>query len=133
MPAIGDHFESVQKLTAAQISEFATSVGDTNPIHHDPDVAARSRFGRVIASGPQLCSLMLAVSGARLSRDRSMLGLSFDVEFKDAVKSDEEFILRWQVVDEKPTSTGTLVVVRITIHVGNRLCVLATNRALVFD
>jgi acyl dehydratase len=33
-------------LSPAIVVEFANAAGDNNPIHHDPEFAATTRFGR---------------------------------------------------------------------------------------
>jgi len=133
MVAVGDRFESVHTPNAEQISRFATLVGDANPLHHDAGFAARSRFGGIIVSGAQLCSLMLAISGTRLSEGNTMIGVSFDAEFKRAVRCDEEFVVRREVTALRPRSSGTLVEMRTTVHAGGKLCVASVNRAVIYE
>ncbi|MBV7334674.1 MaoC family dehydratase [Chloroflexi bacterium TSY] len=40
-------------LNTEMVSEYATAVGDLNPIYHDANYAAGTRFKRLIASGTQ--------------------------------------------------------------------------------
>ena len=56
---IGDRFAKEVVFTAEAIRAFASSIGDTNPLHHDEVAAAASPFGRIIASGAHSFSLML--------------------------------------------------------------------------
>ena len=46
-------------LTPEAVSAFAHAAGDLNPVHHDPDFAARTRFARPIASGTQTSALLM--------------------------------------------------------------------------
>jgi acyl dehydratase len=48
-----ERFSTVVALDPRDTRAFAQAVGDTNPIHHDADLAEKSRFGRLLASGPQ--------------------------------------------------------------------------------
>ena len=48
----GDPLPTVEKtVTQAGIERYASAAGDFNPIHIDPDFAARSQFGSTIAHG----------------------------------------------------------------------------------
>lgn len=44
-----ERFSSAVALTPAAVSAYAA--GDDNPVHHDPQFAASTRYRRVIASG----------------------------------------------------------------------------------
>ena len=48
----GDALKPVtREITQERIDRYAAAAGDFNPIHVDPDFAARSHFGRRIAHG----------------------------------------------------------------------------------
>ncbi len=60
-------------FTQDDFDRFAALSGDDNPIHVDPGFAARTRFGRTVAHGILLVSVLRAataalVPGARLIR-----------------------------------------------------------------
>jgi short-subunit dehydrogenase/acyl dehydratase/acyl carrier protein len=46
--AVGDYVTFDRTYTSQDFSAFSRLSGDTNPLHHDADFAARSRFGRPI-------------------------------------------------------------------------------------
>ena len=45
-------------FTQADFDAFARLSGDDNPIHVDPDFAAGTRFGKTVAHGALLCSVL---------------------------------------------------------------------------
>jgi acyl dehydratase len=47
-----------RSFTQADFDAFAALSGDHNPIHIDPDFAARSRFGRTVAHGVMLATVL---------------------------------------------------------------------------
>jgi 3-hydroxybutyryl-CoA dehydratase len=46
-----ERFSRQVMLTQESVGAYAHAVGDTNPVHHDAELAAATRFGRPIASG----------------------------------------------------------------------------------
>ena len=95
---VGERFASQVTLTRAQIATFATLCGDTNPLHHDEAYAQRTRFGGVIACGPQITSLMMGLTATYFSQTTAMLGLEFAFRFRKAVKAEEAIRMEWEVV-----------------------------------
>lgn len=51
----------VHSFTQAEFDRFARLSGDDNPIHTDPEFSARTHFGRTVAHGLLLCSLLRGV------------------------------------------------------------------------
>jgi len=47
-----------RSLSQADFDRFARLSGDDNPIHVDPAFSARTRFGRTVAHGLLLCSVL---------------------------------------------------------------------------
>ena len=94
----GERFSSEVTLSPGAVAEFASVAGDTNPVHHDPEFARSTRFGRPIASGAHTTSLLLALTAAHFSKDSAMVGLEFWVRFRRAVYADERILLEWLVV-----------------------------------
>jgi 3-hydroxybutyryl-CoA dehydratase len=101
-----ERFSAVVALDPRATSAFAAAVGDTNPVHHDAELAAASRFGRLIASGPQTTAHLLALTASHFSKRGAMLGLEFWVQFRRPVYADETITLEWLVVSAKPNSRG---------------------------
>ena len=51
-------FSETRTLTQADFDAFARISGDDNPIHVSPEFAARTRFGRTVAHGMMLYSVL---------------------------------------------------------------------------
>jgi len=99
-----ERFSAQVALEPGAVSTFAAAVGDDNPVHHDAELAAKSRFGRLIASGPQTTAHLLALTASHFSKRGAMLGLEFWVQFRRPVYADETITLEWLVVSVKPNA-----------------------------
>jgi acyl dehydratase len=97
-----ERFSSEIRLTPALVAEYAQAAGDTNPIHRDPQFAASSRYGRLIASGTHTTALLLGLTASHFSKQGSMVGLEFWVRFRRPVFADETVRLEWLVVKVTP-------------------------------
>jgi len=93
-----ERFSSEVVLTPEMVVEFANAAGDNNPIHHDPEFAATTRFGRPTASGPHTTALLLALTASHFFEEGAMLGLEFWVRFRRPIYADETICLEWMVV-----------------------------------
>lgn len=132
-----ERFSTRLSLEPSTVSAFARAVGDTNPVHHDADLAAKSRFGRLIASGPQTTAHLLALTASHFSKRGAMLGLEFWVQFRQPIYADETITLEWLVVSVKdhPRLDGEIIDLRGRIRketgetaVGAKGCVLVTEK-----
>lgn len=93
-----ERFSSTVTLDPSEVRRFALAVGDNNPIHHDADAAATSRFGRIIASGTHTTALLLALTASFFSTRGAMLGLDFWVRFRRPIFADETIFLEWLII-----------------------------------
>lgn len=50
-PQVGQRARRTKTVTARDVELYAEITGDRNPLHFDPDFAARTRFGRLVAQG----------------------------------------------------------------------------------
>lgn len=67
----------IKVFSQADFDSFASLSGDNNPIHTDPDFCAGTRFGRTVAHGLLLCSVLRGLTeqlipGARLDEQSVM-------------------------------------------------------------
>jgi len=131
-----ERFSSEVRLTPTMVADYAHAVGDTNPIHHDPQFAASSRFGRLIASGTHTTALLLGLTASHFSKQGSMVGLEFWVRFRRPVFADETVQLEWLVVKVTPNAKlkGDVVELRGRIRGENGETALgAKGRVLVTE
>jgi len=98
MPFVGERFSSEVTLSPAAVAAYARAAGDRNPVHHDPEFASSTRFGRLIASGTHTTALLLGLTASHFSKDGAMVGLEFWVRFRRAIYADERIRLDWLVV-----------------------------------
>jgi 3-hydroxybutyryl-CoA dehydratase len=109
-----ERFSTEVKLSPAEIARYATAVGDTNPVHHSSDFAAKTRYGRPIASGTHTTALLLGLTASHYSKNCAMVGLEFWVRFRKAIFADETIRLEWLAVKVTPNSklNGDIVELR---------------------
>ena len=109
-----DRFSAVYSLTPDIVAKQALAVGDDNPIHHDADFAAGTRFGRPIASGTHTTALLLGLTASYFSKGMSMVGLDYWVGFKRPIYADETIKMEWLVIRVTPKKKlgGSIVELR---------------------
>jgi acyl dehydratase len=131
-----ERFSSEITLTPAMVGAYARAAGDDNPVHHDPQFAASTRYGRVIASGTHTTALLLGLTAAHFSKKGAMIGLEFWVRFRRPVYADETIRMEWLVVRVTPNEKlrGDVVELRGRIQGQHgRTVVGAKGRVLVTD
>ena len=116
MPDIQPHdrFSSTLTLTEEDIATFAKASGDLNPLHHDREFAEASRYGGIIASGPQTSSLLMGATASHFSTYDSMVGLKFEFSFRAPVRANDPLQLEWLIVAVRnaPKMGGRIVDLR---------------------
>jgi len=63
---VGDSASFTRTISEHDVMRFADITGDHNPIHTDEEYASRTRFGRRLAHGPLIASLVAPVLGMKL-------------------------------------------------------------------
>lgn len=109
-----DRFSKSLLLSESEISAFASAAGDANPLHHDREYASTSRYGGIIASGPQTSALLMGLVASHFSDIGPMVGLDFSFRFRAPVPAGDAFILEWLIirVERKEALGGHLVELR---------------------
>ncbi len=109
--SIGFSFEKTITLSEDEISTFAKLSGDLNPLHHDADRSKSSRFGGIIASGPQSSALFMGTIATYLAPGYLVMGMRIEGEFRAPIKPNLELQIRWvaKTVIPKPKLNGYIV------------------------
>ena len=131
-----ERFSAEVTLNPAMVAAYAEAAGDTNPVHHDPEFAAASRYGRLIASGTHTTALLLGLTASHYSKHGAMVGLEFWVRFRRPIYADETIRLEWLVVRVSPNEKlkGDVVELRGRIKGHNGETALgAKGKVLVTD
>jgi acyl dehydratase len=131
-----ERFSSEIALTPEMVRDYALAVGDTNPVHHDSDFAATTRYGRLIASGAHTAALLFALTASHFSSKGSVVGLEFWVRYRRPIFADETIRLEWLVRKVTPNAKlgGHVVELRGRIKGENGNTAMgATGRVLVTE
>lgn len=110
---VGDTFTVRHLLTQEEFNRFATLSGDDNPIHVDPEFSARTHFGKTVAHGMFLYSLVHAPLFAhfpgmrQLSQDLmfpcpSYVGEEVSISLRVVEMQKEEETLRLETIVTRP-------------------------------
>jgi 3-hydroxybutyryl-CoA dehydratase len=108
---VGETFARDVTFTEESIRQFASYVGDTNPLHHNKTLAASSSFGGIIASGTHTFSIMLAVVPDYLRPWQPNVGLEASVRMLRPVRAGDRVHIMWEVTNivDKPKLKGWIV------------------------
>jgi 3-hydroxybutyryl-CoA dehydratase len=133
---VGETFSREVHFDTAGIAAFATACGDTNPLHHDAAYAATSRFGGIIACGPHVTSLLMALTAAHFARRGPSVGLGFSFRLRSAVHAGETVAMHWRVAAVTPKASLGGRIVHLegeVVRPGGIVAVTATGEALEMD
>lgn len=79
---VGDSDSVTVTVTDEMVRAFAALSGDDNPVHLDDEYAAKTRFGRRIAHGMILGSLLSRVAGTKIPGPGTIV-ISQDIRYKE--------------------------------------------------
>lgn len=115
-------FAELQLGMAADVSKtmgmvdivgFAGITGDSNPLHLDPEFAARSRFGGVISHGMLTAGLLSTVLGMKLPGTGAVY-ISQTLNFMGPVRPGDTITARAEVVELVTERRRVRLATRIT-------------------
>ncbi|VWC75784.1 dehydratase [Burkholderia lata] len=95
-------------VTREDIAKFAGLCENFNPLHHDEDYAKTTRFGSIIAVGPQIMSLFTSMVATHFSEITPMVGVDFSS--RSAIRAGDTLRMHWTVSALTPSEKmkGTL-------------------------
>jgi 3-hydroxybutyryl-CoA dehydratase len=99
--------EVTHTIGRAEIDRYAELSGDYNPLHMDPEFAAATPFGTVIAHGPIGLQTLFAAVAEWLGGDRLPPGVRVDVLYRAVVRIGDSVTCRAEALDDH---AGDLVV-----------------------
>jgi acyl dehydratase len=88
-------------LDQSDFDRFAALSGDDNPIHVDPEFAARTKFGRTVAHGMFLYSVVCSVLGTRLPGP-GIVQVEQELIFPSATFAGERVAIDLRVAQVRP-------------------------------
>jgi acyl dehydratase len=104
---VGDVARRTREVRVRDIELFTELTGDRNPVHYDPGLAARSRFGGIVVQGGVTSGLLNALVAEQLPGPGSVF-LHVDWSFKAPVRPGDVITAEARVLevrDDKPVST----------------------------
>lgn len=132
----GEQFSETIRLTPEDAIAFAHAAGDHNPIHHDAEHVAQTRYKRLIVSGTQTAARLMALTATHFSKRGGVVGLDFAVRFHKPIFVDETITVEWTVVavTEAPSMKGDVVEMKgRVLNEAGETAVGGTARVLVTD
>jgi acyl dehydratase len=94
--------EVVDRIFAqSDFDRFAALSGDDNPIHVDPEFAARTKFGRTVAHGMFLYSVVCSVLGTQLPGPGTMQ-VEQELIFPSATFAGERVAIELRIAEVRP-------------------------------
>lgn len=106
-PQIGASARRTRTVSARDIELFTELSGDRNPIHHDAELAARSRFGGLVVQGGVTSGLLNALVAEQLPGPGSVF-LEVAWRFRAPVRPGDEITAEATVTaarEDKPITT----------------------------
>jgi acyl dehydratase len=113
-PKVGDRASMTRTVEHADIVRFTDMSGDRNPVHYDAELAARTRFGRIVVQGGVTSAILNAVVAERLPGPGTVF-LEVSWRFTAPVHPGDEITGEVEVVGvraDKPITTLATRVLR---------------------
>jgi acyl dehydratase len=104
---VGDVARRSRRVEVDDIERFAAMTGDRNPLHVDPELAGRSRFGGIVVQGGVTSGLLNAVVAQDLPGPGSVF-LQTTWSYRAPVRPGDVITAEVEVLDlrtDKPITT----------------------------
>lgn len=114
---VGQRARRTLTVGEASVRAFAELTGDYNPLHFDPEFAARTRFGELVVQGGLTTGLLHALVAMDLPGPGSVF-LSQNWKFTAPVFIGDTITAEAEVVSVHPTKPVTQLRVTVTRQTG---------------
>ncbi|MFN2187131.1 MAG: MaoC family dehydratase [Candidatus Promineifilaceae bacterium] len=118
-PKLGQVITGSRVFTQADFDKFAVLSGDDNPIHVDPEFAARSRFGATVAHGMLLYGILCGVIRQHFPDSAQ---IDQRMMFTAPTFAGEEVNIRCEVVEIDPNSNQFKLDIHMVAAGGKIVC-----------
>jgi len=98
---VGDEYRATACFSQEQVRQFTELSGDKNPIHLDPEVAARTPFGRPIVPGMLSAAAFTRVFGMEFP-GHGTIYLTQSLRFRRPLFVGETYVVRCKVLSTEP-------------------------------
>ena len=122
---VGRTVSRAYTFTRENIAEYCRIAGDPNPLHLDPEAAANSRFGKIIACAAHSTGVLVSVLADGFSKNGESVGLGFTFTLRRAVPEGCEADLIWTVASREWSTKLKGTVVSLTGELRDRQSGLA--------
>ena len=119
---VGDSAELSRVARPGDVAAFVDSIGDHNPLHHDHDYAATTRFAKPIVPGMWSAGLLSAVLGTQLPGP-GCIYVSQRITFTLPVYFGDRITARATVVERLPERNRVRIETVCVNHDGNEVLV----------
>lgn len=116
-PRIGDVAERSKDVTERDIVLFTEITGDRNPLHHDHELAAASRFGGIVVQGGVTSGLLNALVAEQLPGPGSVF-LEVRWRFLAPVRPGDRITARAEVTGVRTDKPVTTLATRVSDQEG---------------
>lgn len=110
---VGDVARRTREVRARDIELFTELSGDRNPLHHDVDLARRSRFGGIVVQGGVTSGLLNALVAEQLPGPGSVF-LQVDWRFAAPVRPGDVITAEARVLETRSDKPITTLATTIT-------------------
>lgn len=112
-PSVGDRAARTRTVEDGDIERFTDISGDRNPLHYDPDFAARTRFGEIIVQGGVTSAILNAVVAESLPGPGSVF-LNVNWDFRAPVRPGDKITGEVEVVEVRTDKPITKLKTTVT-------------------
>jgi acyl dehydratase len=113
MPSVGASAERSRVVEPADIERFTAISGDRNPLHYDPGLAARTRFGGIVVQGGVTTAILNAVAAEDLPGPGTVF-LHTDWRFTAPVRPGDTITGRVEVTEVREDKPITKLATTVT-------------------